>query len=469
MKHEFLCQEGNSRLLIFFAGWGMDANVLSDIRRTGYDTLAVWDYTSLHIDWSIAMPYSEICVFAWSMGVYAASLTCQALAPRITLAVAINGTMHPIHDKLGIPEATFYGTLDGLSERSVAKFFRRMSAEKADHDHFTRHMPSRSIDDLREELVSIADTRLLHAPAKPMWDVAVVGRHDRIFPFHNQMAAWEKDGGRIKVVDRGHYFDFATMVENFLIDKPLVRSRFEAGTPTYSANAGVQAETVDRMMALAKAHSIDACLRQSPNRILEVGSGAGLLSIQLARHIREATLEMWDLAAPFPASLPPNRKYKFVNCDAEMHIRRLPPCSVDAFFSASTIQWFNSPTRFLKEVERVLSPGGYAVISTFAEGNLHQISDVTGRSLPLLKADEWAKATAGLRLLECETYERDLDFASPLEVLRHLKLTGVNALGSAENGPELARRIISDYPMMLDARYHLTYKPIILILQKNER
>ena len=85
-----------------------------------------------------------------------------------------------------------------------------------------------------------------------------------------------------------------------------------------------------------------------------------------------------------------------------------------------------------------------------------------GVSLPLLDPDNLlAMASARFAVVDSLRFERDLDFESPVEVLRHLRLTGVDSLGT-DNPMRLVRR----YPMMLDGRYHLTYRPMILILQK---
>ena len=128
MKHELIHSENSRRLLLIFAGWGMDAGVFGHLRRPGYDVMVVWDYRSFHIDWSCVESYEEICLMAWSMGVYAASETVQAIEHKITRRVAVNGTMSPIDDLKGIPQAIFYGTLEGLSEATLRKFNRRMCA-----------------------------------------------------------------------------------------------------------------------------------------------------------------------------------------------------------------------------------------------------------------------------------------------------------------------------------------------------
>lgn len=131
------------------------------------------------------------------------------------------------------------------------------------------------------------------------------------------------------------------------------------------------------------------------------------------------------------------------------------------------MQWFNSPEKFLSNCHRALKPGGYAILTTYTSGNLHQIQEITGNGLPLLSADRWTELAARhFTVVDRLAYERDLDFETPLEVLRHLKLTGVNSLGRSSRGNVDAREVMRRYPMMLDGRYHLTYRPLILILKK---
>ena len=75
MKHELVSYNGSTRLIIIFAGWAMDARPFRHLKRPGYDIAVVWDYRSMCIDWSFCKPYTEICVVAWSLGVYASAVT----------------------------------------------------------------------------------------------------------------------------------------------------------------------------------------------------------------------------------------------------------------------------------------------------------------------------------------------------------------------------------------------------------
>ena len=467
MQYRLIHSEKSPRLLLIFAGWGMDAGVFANLCRPGYDIMVVWDYRSFHIDRSCGDGYDEICLLAWSMGVYAASQTVQAIENRITRRVAVNGTPYPVDDRMGIPEVIFEGTLTGLNDVTLAKFYRRMCATRADMALFEAHRPSRSADELKDELQAVADRLILNTPARMMWDVAVACKDDRIFPFHNQRSAWMSLGVPMQVEDGGHFFDFNRILDAHFIDKTLVEARFENGTATYDRYAAVQIDAVERLVGMIKTLGMTAEIGAARNAVLEIGSGSGFLSRKIAAMVNGATLTMWDLAAPMPGGLPPGRRYDFCNLDAELALRRVRPESYDHIFSASTIQWFNSPERFVRDCHRALRTDGCAFLTTYTRGNMHEISDITGNALPLLTPERWAELAAPLfDIVACEAYERDLDFESPADVLRHMKLTGVNSLSRSSRGTVSARAIIDHYPMRLDGRYHLTYRPIIMILRK---
>ncbi len=467
MKHELIHTEGSQRLLLIFAGWGMEADVFRHVRRPGYDVMVVWDYRSFYIDWSCTGPYSEICLLAWSMGVFAASQTIQAIDYKTTCRIAVNGTLQPIDDCLGIPERIFQGTLEGLSETSLAKFNRRMCVSKEDFAMFCAHKPSRPVDELCDELQAISDRLILHTPSHIRWDLAIAGRNDRIFPPANQRRSWQQAGVPIELVDSGHYFDFQNLIDRHFIDKNLVSERFSAGTSTYGRNATVQIDVVERLMEMLNNLGISREILQARNAVLEIGSGSGTLSRAIARLVSDARMVMWDLASPIPDGLPAGRRYEFSNCDAELAITHVASESFDHIFSASTMQWFNSPEKFLHDCHRALKPGGYAALTTYTKGNLHQIQALTGNGLPLMPVGRWLEMAAGyFTIVSHAEYERDLDFESPVDVLRHLKLTGVNSLSRSSRGEVDVRDVIRRYPMMLDGRYHLTYRPLILILKK---
>lgn len=465
MRHKIFPHTGGSpsrRLIIIFAGWAMDDKPFTGLSRPGYDIAVVWDYRTLHIDWSFTRPYDEICILAWSMGVYAASMTTQALDYKVSARIAVNGTLCPVDDRRGIPEKIFNGTLDGLDSRNLRKFYRRVCGSTEAFKTFCDNIPDRDVDELRDELDAIATHSILSNPAVPRWDLAIISRDDAIFPPANQQRAWQAIPR--KVIAGGHLPDFQKIIDCHFIDKALVDTRFRSGQKTYDANSPVQRSSVDTLAEMVKYSGLHKDISDRRLRILEVGCGTGALSRLLAGWSPRSALEMWDLGAHHPA-LPPGR---FVSCDAETAIWRLQAASLDIIASASTIQWFNSPARFLRECSRVLVKDGLLLLTTYLKGNLHEISDITGCGLPLLSADDWhtIAASTGFTVEDENATETTLDFETPWDALRHLKMTGVNALGRPVSSPVSARNVAAQLRPMLDGMYHLTYRPYVAILKK---
>ena len=62
MKQRFIKKEGNSTLLLFFAGWGSDENLFSGPVQEECDCLLCFDYKDLDFDYSLLEGYREIRV-----------------------------------------------------------------------------------------------------------------------------------------------------------------------------------------------------------------------------------------------------------------------------------------------------------------------------------------------------------------------------------------------------------------------
>ncbi len=461
MKVRKVSNEGNERLIVIFAGWAMDYRPFASLRRDGYDIAVVWDYrpgddgenSEAPGIWDFAFTYTEICVFAWSLGVTQAILP-PALEAKVTRRIAINGSETPVDDLRGIPQAIFRGTLDGLTDRSLDKFYYRVCGSRKAFDNFCACKPERPLDELRDELASFIGME----PRHMRWDVALIARNDSIFPYENLVRVWENVPAVLS--DGPHMPDFQKIIYEYTVNKQCVGERFCRRRQSYDEAAPVQHEMAGELLQLIEKHGLAEKMSAPGARTIELGSGTGFLSRHLDRICgNDATLELWDLAGPSPV---PGRTFR--EGDAETGLWNEADASADVILSASTVQWFNSPSRFIGECMRILRPGGIILFSTFLPGNLAEVAQATGRSLPLPDAPDWHKyLPEGLEILAEQSGTHTLRFASPVEVFRHLRSTGVNSLGS---GDENLRKALSSYPVGPDGSASATYRTYILMLRK---
>lgn len=460
MKHKIVSSADSSRLILIFAGWGMDSRPFEKLHRPGYDVAVVWDYRSFTDDWSWTDSYSEICVIAWSFGVYASAMLSDKLRPKVTLNIAVNGTLYPCDDSRGIPRAIFDGTLKGLCEQSLIKFYRRMCGSADSYRSFESVMPKRDIEGLKDELAMFSIDKIQPCKEALRFDLAIIGNRDAIIPPDNQARAWS--GTENAIVDQPHAVDFQEIIDKYIVDKERVFERFTMGFKSYDQASDVQLEVVDRLEALLRSHGIWDQMSRKDVKVLEVGSGTGQLSLRLDRAVTDGYFEMWDLVG---TSCLADRTFRRV--DAETEIATLGDNTVDLIVSASTVQWFNSPLRFLDECVRVCRPGGFVAITTFVSGNLAEVSSVTGRSLPLLSSESWKRSVpAGAELIDCLEWDSVLTFDNAIDVFRHLKDTGVNALGRTAGGESSLIASLRGLKQNEAGRFDVTYKPIIMIFKK---
>ncbi len=197
MKYVFLRKEGSSQLTIFFTGWGMDDNPFRTISLTN-DVLLVYDYTIIDsIPRHLIEEYQDIRIVAWSFGVWVASvyLFRNISCLPISEVVALNGTPFPIDDEKGISHAIFNGTLNGLNDRTVYKFRKRMCGKQ--YESFMSHVPQRTTENMKQELSALHQSVIaisfneewMRAICR-IWKRAYICQDDKIFTAHNQIVCW---------------------------------------------------------------------------------------------------------------------------------------------------------------------------------------------------------------------------------------------------------------------------------------
>lgn len=444
----------NRRLILIFTGWSTGPELFTNIEKPGWDVAVAHDFSELDLDTAFLDNYATIYLFAWSFGVYAAHLLLPG--SRITAAFATNGTVSPVSDSLGIPTQIFLGTSKNLSPRNLAKFRRRMMPDaESCRKFFPAQAGEDQIEGLRRQLARIfsASSRSFgdedagnHDFIK--WRRAYISSGDLIFPPENMKRAWGNEQDTEIVEIKGtHYVDIGGIISSVIADTGKVSGRFAKASSTYDSYALAQ-----QLIARRLSHRIEECRIPDRADILEIGPGTGYFTGCYAPMINAGKVDFVDISPVGPFGIFANEHYH--QEDAELWISR---CSghYDVILSASAIQWFADVSSFFANCARILKPGGFIAVSTFAPGNLAELDAV--RPSPLL----YPSVTELKRIISrhfsdvaIEETKIELHFESHRQMLMHLKHTGV--AGSAASGG-------TGNGDMLRSIRTLTYRPVFIV------
>lgn len=230
-------------------------------------------------------------------------------------------------------------------------------------------------------------------------------------------------------------------------DKSLIEKRFARSLHRYHTMAVVQRRIADRLSCL-----IPEC---DPRLIVEIGAGSGFLTERLLVRFPEARIIANDITSRSGDFLP--SEVEFVAADGELMDL---PSATDLVASASTLQWFDDLPRFIKRTHKALTPGGVLAVATFGRQNFAEIAGTL--EYYTLEQIERISCEIGFSVCHSEEWIEQMEFETPLEVLRHIKATGVNAVSSDRWTSGQLHDFIENYP----APATLTFHPIIVILCK---
>jgi malonyl-CoA O-methyltransferase len=219
-----------------------------------------------------------------------------------------------------------------------------------------------------------------------------------------------------------------------LLDKKKIAHSFGRAAATYDSVAQLQRD-VGAELFLQLPGNLPANAR-----ILDVGSGTGFFTAQLAQCYPQAQVIGLDLAEGmlhFACSTLPDAIHWLCG-DAE----NLPLAdnSVDLIFSSLAIQWCNNLSQLMAELQRVLKPGGRVYIATLGPATLHELKAAwqtvdnyvhVNRFQPVGELIA-ALAQGGLQLEQLQAQERVLYFARVADLTRELKALGAHNINSGK-------------------------------------
>lgn len=426
-----------------------------------WDVVVLSNYDADSNPFEIPQKYSTVYLFAWSFGVAAAERLVYA--DNITMAFAVNGSPFPVDDNLGIPHHIFNGTLENLNLRNLKKFHRRMVESAEDFNTLVPLLPtSPDIDGLRDELRFFGSIPHKH-PALP-WKRVFVAEEDRIIPPNNQVNAWKSLANPPEIVklQGGHYPDFLKILKSVLPDTKAVATHFSSSLGSYDDSAYAQKKIAEYLGGKLERLINTGCLKNNNLKVLEIGSGSGILTKKWGCLLKNSEASFIDLY-----TLPRYgivEKEIYIVDDAEEWIKKTND-RFDLIISASTMQWFANPLGFIRQAFDRLNPGGILLLSTFLPGNLGELDKL--RPAPVIYRSESDFFDVIKNLTDDFSIEKgkiEVRFDNPRLALLHLRRTGVG-----HSPVKTKSRIeIESALRMPDGAARLTFLPLYLTLRKSK-
>lgn len=249
------------------------------------------------------------------------------------------------------------------------------------------------------------------------------------------------------------------------MNKQLIAQRFSKSVATYTREASVQKRIAGKM-----AHLLQQYLPKRPYRqVVEFGCGTGTYSRMLLQSIHPEHLLLNDICPEMGLNCRDllNERVSFHAGDAEMISF---PKNTELITSCSTLQWFESPEEFFKRCNETLNSHGYFAFSTFGKDNMKEIRQLTGNGLPYRSLSELKTSLAPLfHIIHAEEEMVSLNFEAPIQVLHHLKQTGVTGIVNYTWTRSKLNNFCQNYERLFSSgkgSVSLTYHPIYIIAKK---
>ena len=225
------------------------------------------------------------------------------------------------------------------------------------------------------------------------------------------------------------------------MDKDLIKKRFIKSLKTYDRNAIVQKQMASNIVNFLSGNNKFA-------KVLELGCGTGILTGLLQSNFDISYYCANDIIEDC-------RQYVNVDefiCEDLDVISDKIDTSFDLIVSNAAFQWSKDLPVLIANLYNKLSKGGTLLFSVFGERNFEEITKIT--NVGLESFDKTCLCKYKDYFIEEEIIQ--LEFNNAYEVLKHMQLTGVNAITSC-------KWVKSDF-----YRFCKSYNPIYVRINKND-
>ena len=245
-----------------------------------------------------------------------------------------------------------------------------------------------------------------------------------------------------------------------MIDKSLVKKRFKKSLKSYDENATIQKETAKKLISLLQNNEY--------NSIFEIGCATGILTKEIQKSLIFKCFDANDLVKEAKQYIDEIIPYNdFLSGDIEEIFLNK---KYDLIISNACLQWCNDIERTTEKLVNSLTDNGIIAMTIFGDKNLEEITKEFGLENKNYSITKFKEFIRKYNILHYEEEIITQEFNSPFEILKHLKLTGVNAVkemkltkSKIESFEENYRKLHTKKDKVI-----LTYNPVYIILSPNK-
>lgn len=240
------------------------------------------------------------------------------------------------------------------------------------------------------------------------------------------------------------------------INPKTLKNKFRKSMDKYDENAFVQRITAEKLVSSLSQKKFD--------KILEIGCGTGILTKQIEQNLVFQKYFANDIVEKSKNYIDGIISKNTFVCGNAQKIKL--PYKVDLIISNAVFQWFENLDKVLEYYSSLLKIDGIIAFSTFSPENFLEIREVTGLTLNYKNIDELKEIVEkNFEIIHIEKFNYKMNFSTPLQILAHMKNTGVNSLTEKHWGIKNVKEFCDKYREKFP-ELSLTYAPIIVVAKK---
>lgn len=209
------------------------------------------------------------------------------------------------------------------------------------------------------------------------------------------------------------------------IDSLSIAQRFAKAGQSYHQQAVIQKKIAAQLVQFMQQH----LTQHISGHYLEIGCGSGYLSQLLLDEHSYFQPELYfcnDLYDEVQQHFAIDSRLNWLIGDIE---KLTLPNNLRLIVSSSALQWMQDIDALLAKMHAALARESYLCFSSFSLDNLKEIKALTGQGLAYLSLEQWQDKLLqqGFEVVLLQEQIETIYFSHPLDVLKHLKATGVTA------------------------------------------